>query len=189
MRCDFWLTSFCASPGWDAEIDHAIFARKAVDFVFEVANPVGELSARLRRHDAGGLVREVGADVAIDEDDLAFGERGFDFAFGFEAIAGVEQSGEMRIDGFERAEFAVEKLADHFAEPGVVLRESGGVDADAGIVERGRQQIELRALAAAVDAFDGDEPAQSCGGAGKQCGLDPIQRRRMHRGELRLHLV
>src|SRR5437868_14527410 len=95
----------------------------------------------------------------------------------------------MRIDGVERAELAIEKLADHFAKPGVVLRESSGVDADASILERAGKQIELRALAAAIDAFDGDELAQSCSGTGKQCGLDPIQRRRMHRGDLRLHLV
>jgi hypothetical protein len=61
---------------------------------------------------------------------------------------------------------------------------------DARIVEGGSEQIELRALAAAIDAFDGDELAQGRGiRAGMQCGLDPIPNRRMHRGERRLHLV
>ena len=64
----------------------------------------------------------------------------------------------MWIDGFERAKIAVQKLADHFAEPGIVLRKAGGIDGVAArIRELERQQIDLRVLAAAVDAFDGDE--------------------------------
>src|SRR6202035_4113189 len=82
----------------------------------------------------------------------------------------------MGIDGVERAEFAVEKLADHFTKPGVVLRKPGRIDADTGMVQRGSEQIELRAFAAAVDAFDGNKPAQRSGiRAGKQSGPDPIQ--------------
>jgi len=60
------------------------------------------------------------------------------------------------IDIFERAELAVQKLSDHFAEPGIVLREAGGKDCVATRFERERQEFNLRALATAVDAFDGD---------------------------------
>ena len=45
------------------------FAREIVDFIFQVANPAGKFFAFCGR-DAGGLVREVGANVAIDQDDL-----------------------------------------------------------------------------------------------------------------------
>lgn len=68
----------------------------------------------------------------------------------------------MRVDGIKRAEFAVEELADHFAEPGIVLREAGRVDGVAAGGERFFKEFDLRALAASVDAFDGDECAASC---------------------------
>ena len=73
-----------------AQIDYAIFTRKIVDFVFQVANPAPELIAFLRRY-ASGLVREVGAYVAIDQDDFARAERGFDSVLGFETVAGVQK--------------------------------------------------------------------------------------------------
>jgi hypothetical protein len=169
----FLTDEFLRHTGWNAKVDDAIFTREIVNFVFQVANPAGKFFAFGWRN-AGGLVREVGANVAVDQDDLTLGESRFNFAFGFEAIAGLEQRGEMRIHGSQGAEFTVEKLADHFAEPGVVLRKSCGVDADARVIEGGGEQIELRALAAAVDTFNGDELAQSCGiRAGKQCDLDP----------------
>ncbi len=63
----------------------------------------------------------------------------------------------MRVDTFERAEVAVEKLADHLAEPGVVLWKAGGKDGVATRFEAERQEFDLRALATAIDAFDGDE--------------------------------
>src|ERR1700731_5301812 len=80
------------------------------------------------RNDARGLMREIGADVAVDENDFALVEGGFDFGLGLEAVASVKERGEMGVDGFERPELAVEKLAYHFAEPGIVLREARRVD-------------------------------------------------------------
>jgi hypothetical protein len=105
---------------------------------------------------AGGLMSEVGADVAVGKNNLAVVQRGFEFRLGFETVAGVEQGREMRIDAFERAEVTVEELADHFSEPGIVLREARGKDGMAESAELGRQEIDLCALAAAIDAFDGD---------------------------------
>ena len=103
------------------------------------------------------LVREVGGDVAVGEDDFALVQGGFEAEFGFEAIAGIEERAEVRINGFERAKIAVEELADHFAEPGIVLGETCGIDGmaigDQGFFE----QVDLCALAAAVDALDGYE--------------------------------
>jgi len=76
---------------------------------------------------------------------------------GFEAVAGVEERGEVRIDGFQRAKIAVQKLADHFAEPRIVLGEASGVDVVAARFESKCQQFDLGAFAAAIDAFDGDK--------------------------------
>ena len=69
----------------------------------------------------------------------------------------------MWVHAFERTEFAIEKLTDHFAEPGIVLRKSGGVDAMTAFTggQNVVQQIDLRAFSAAVDAFDGNESAKS----------------------------
>ena len=66
----------------------------------------------------------------------------------------------MGIDGIEGAEVAVEELTDHFAEPGVVLGKARRVDGDTAGVQCVGEKIELGSLAAAVDAFDGDEPAE-----------------------------
>jgi PLP dependent protein len=114
------------------------------------------------RNDARGLMREIGADVAVDEDNFAVVEGCFNLGLGLEAVASIEQRSEMRIHGFERAEFAIEKLPDHFAEPGVILRKSGGMDAVPAFASGNGavQQIHLRAFTAAIDAFDGDEPAE-----------------------------
>jgi hypothetical protein len=68
----------------------------------------------------------------------------------------------MRVDGFERAKLAIQKLAHHFAEPGVVLGKSGGIDTVPAFAggNDSVQQIHLRAFAAAIDSFDGNEPAE-----------------------------
>lgn len=63
----------------------------------------------------------------------------------------------MGVDGFEGAEITVEKLSDHFAEPGIVLGEAGGMHGVAFCGESFCEQSNLSAFAAAVDTFDGDE--------------------------------
>lgn len=140
----------------EAQVKNQRFAGQTVNAIFEMLDPRLKRGA-LRGGRSGDLMSEIGADVAVGKHDLAAMERGFDAGLGFEAVPGVEKRGEMRINAFERAELAIEKTADHFAEPGVILRESGGVG---GITARGQglgKQIDLRAFSAAVDALDGDD--------------------------------
>ena len=144
----------------NTQIQNQVFARKPVNPVFEMLDPFEKRGA-LVGGDAGGLMGEIRSDVTVGENSLAVAEGGFEFRLGFEAIAGVEQCGEMRVDGFERAEVAVQELADHFAKPGIVLREAGGVDGMAAGAEGVGQQFHLRALAAAVDAFNSNEFSES----------------------------
>ena len=103
------------------------------------------------------LMGEVRSDVAVGENDYALVQGRFQTRFGFEAIAGVEQGAEVRVDGFERAEIAVEELPDHFAEPGIVFGEASRINDVAAGDQCFLEQIDLRALAAAIDSFDGDE--------------------------------
>jgi hypothetical protein len=100
---------------------------------------------------------EIRTDVAVGEHDFSQVQSGFQAEFGFEAIASVEQGAEVRVNGFEGAKIAVEELSDHFAEPGVVLGETGGVDGVPAGQQSFLQQIDLRTFTAAVDALDGDE--------------------------------
>ena len=100
---------------------------------------------------------KVGADIAVHQNNLAVVQGGFEFRLGFEAVAGIEHGSEVRVHTFERAEVAVEKLADHLAEPGVVLWKAGGKDGVATRFEAERQEFDLRALATAIDTLDGDE--------------------------------
>jgi len=74
-----------------AKVKDEIFARKAVDAIFEVLDPFQECGAPLRRN-AGGLVSEVGADVTVHKNNLAVVESGLEFRFGFEAVASVEMA-------------------------------------------------------------------------------------------------
>ncbi len=142
--------------GWDSQIEHQRFAGEIVYVVFQMFDPVDESRTIFGAY-ARGLVREIRADVAVDEDDLALVQGGFQAELRFEAVACVQQGAEVRVYGFERAKIAVEELADHFAEPGVVLRESGGIDGMAAGGESFFEQVHLGAFAAAVDSFNGDK--------------------------------
>jgi hypothetical protein len=94
---------------------------------------------------------------SVGEHDFAQFQGCLQAEFGFEAIACIEQRAEVRVNRFQRAEIAVQELADHFAEPGIVLRETGGKNGVAGRDQGFFKQFDLRAFAAAVNALDGDE--------------------------------
>ena len=63
----------------------------------------------------------------------------------------------MRVDILERTEIAIQKLADYLAKPGFVLRKASGINRVAASFESKSETFDLRALATAIDAFDGDE--------------------------------
>src|SRR5690348_5671622 len=151
-------------PRGHAKIEHQRLARKIVDLVFEMLDPRDEAGAR-GGSDASRLMRKVRADVAVRDYNFAFTEGGFEAGFGFEPIAGVQQRSEVWVHGVERPKIAVEKLADHFAEPRLVLRKAGGNHRMTLCRKRVGEQLDLRPLAAAVDSFHGDEfsRASHCG--------------------------
>ena len=60
----------------------------------------------------------------------------------------------MRVHGFKRAEIAVEVAPSEFAERRIIPRESDAHEGEAARFKRVREQIELRALARAVDSFE-----------------------------------
>ncbi len=99
-----------------AQINHAIFTRQTVDAVFKMLEPGDEFFA-LRGVHASRLMRKIRRDVAVREHQLAFRERVGKFVFRLKAIAGIQKGCKMRIDVLERAKFAIQKLADHRAEP------------------------------------------------------------------------
>src|SRR5262245_10178252 len=141
-----------------AKIEHEIFFGQAVDAIFEVFDPCAEVSTPLRRR-ARHLMSKVGRNVAIGENNVARIESGDDRASVLEAVAGIQQGGEVRV--MVRPEIAVEKLADHFAKPGFVLRKTGGEDAVAPGFESLGEKADLSLFAAAVDTFHGDELSAS----------------------------
>ena len=102
-------------------------------------------------------MRQVRRDIAVRENNLAVVQRRFQFRLGLVTVTGIQERRKVRIHGFERAEFAVQELPDHFAEPGTVLREARRIRGMAAHAKRGGQKFDLRALAAAIDSFDGDE--------------------------------
>ncbi len=138
------------------QVEDQRFSRQTVDTIFEMFDPCLEGGA-LGSRDSCGLMGEVGADIAVGQDHLAAVEGRFDLGFGFQTISGIEKRSEVWINAFERPELAIEKAADHFPKPGVVLRETGGVDGIAASREGFGKQFHLGALAATVDSLDGDE--------------------------------
>ena len=63
----------------------------------------------------------------------------------------------MRVHVIAGAEFAVQEARHQVAEEAVVAREADAFVREAALGERGRQQIELRALSGAVNSFEDDE--------------------------------
>src|SRR6266403_2193125 len=114
---------------------------------------------RRRAHRLMGKVRRY---ITISEHDAACFQGRDDGLLTFEAVAGIEQGSEVRVDGVKRAEISVQELSDHFAEPRAILREPGGKHLMPSRLEFVRQQAHLRLLAAAVYSFDGDEFAAMC---------------------------
>jgi hypothetical protein len=152
----FARDEFLGLAGRDTEIEHHRFSRQIVDVVFQMLDP-GDESRPIRSRCTGGLMGEIRTDVAVGQHDFAHFQSCFQAEFGFEAIARIEQCAEVRVNRFQRAKVAVQELADHFAEPGIVLRETGGKNGMAGRDQGFFEQIDLRAFAAAVDALNGDE--------------------------------
>src|SRR5260370_40561522 len=84
-----------------AEVEDEIFTGKAVDAVLEMLDPGQELGT-LRRRDTSGLMGEVGTDVAVHQNNLAFVQGGFDFRLGFEAVPGINQPAEVPLTTLKR---------------------------------------------------------------------------------------
>ena len=63
----------------------------------------------------------------------------------------------MRIDRFQRSEFAIQKLPDKLAEKSAVVREPDLLRRDSFLGERPCKQFNLRALSGAVNPLDNNE--------------------------------
>src|SRR6267154_1248234 len=146
----------------NAQVQDKVLSWKVVNVVLEVFDPASKVVSFFWRN-ARGLMGQIGADVAVDQNDFTFVEGCLDLWFGLEAITGIKQRSEVRVHSFERAQFTVEKLAYHFAEPGIVLRKSSRVNAVPAFAggDDAVQHIHLSAFPAAIDAFDGNESAAS----------------------------
>src|SRR5215469_15921845 len=147
--------------GRHAQIKDEVFVRKTINSVFQVLDPLHERGAPFRPH-TRGLMRQIRRDITVRENNLALVQRGFQSRLGLVTIPGIKERRKVRIHALEGAEFAVQKLPDHFSEPGTVLRKARRVDGMALRAQRGGQEFDLRALAAAIDAFDGDQFSANC---------------------------
>src|ERR1700720_2037378 len=106
-----------------AQIDDEILGGQRIDLIFELLEPLDKFVAILAP-DAGALVREVRSDIAVCEDGVAGSKFRFNLGFCFVAIACIEQSGEVSVHAFERAEIAIQKARDELAEESVIARET-----------------------------------------------------------------
>src|ERR1700730_16073481 len=127
------------------QIDDQVLDRQAVDSVFDMLEPRKKLVALLGRN-TFRLVREIRGNVAIGEDDLSRGQSRFDFAFCLEAVPGINQCGQVRVNCFERTEITVKIAAREFAKSGFVARESDALDREIARFKAMRKQIKLRTL-------------------------------------------
>src|SRR5437667_10733434 len=93
-------------------------------------DPFQKNRALLRGH-ASGLVREIRTDIAIHKDNLAVVQGRLQLRLGFETVAGIKESGEMRVDILERTEIAIQQLAEHLAKPGFVVRKAREIKREA----------------------------------------------------------
>jgi len=138
------------------EKDRRVGPGQAEHAELEVFDPVHERRALVGRQ-LGGLVRNVGSDVAIVDDHVATLVEPLQFVAVFEPVAGIQNGDELGMNGVERPERAVEVVADLAPEQGLLIRRKR--DDGGGQVVRLAplaQQFGLRAFAASVDAFEGD---------------------------------
>src|SRR6185437_6917910 len=136
-----------------AEVNRHVFRREPVYLVFELSHPGEKYLAALRRH-SRALVRKVGSDVAVGQENLSLREIGFAPFFCLQAIPRVEQHGKVRVHGVQRAECAVQELRGHLAEKaGIVWEAEPGKRELAGF-EGAREEIELRAFPRAINPFE-----------------------------------
>src|SRR5579863_7922380 len=63
----------------------------------------------------------------------------------------------MRVNGFQWAEFAIEKARDEFTEESLVAREAHLRESDAARRKCARYHFQLRAFPGAVNSFEDDE--------------------------------
>src|SRR5690242_18452930 len=127
-----------------AQVDDQVLDRKTVDAVLDMLEPGQKIVALLGRY-AFRLMREIGGNVAVGEDDFTRAQGRLDFAFGFEAVAGIQQSGKMRVHRFQRTKLSVEIAPGKSAERRFILRERDAQNGESSRFECLRQQIELRA--------------------------------------------
>jgi len=119
-----------------------------------VLDPLQEFRA-LRGRNARGLMRQIGGDVAIHENNLPLSSAASSLYLVSKRSRhrAWPRSGDRR---YRAAEISIEEFADHFAKPGIVLRKAGGIDGVTARLESESQDLDLSALAAAVDAFYGN---------------------------------
>jgi PLP dependent protein len=139
-----------------AKIDYEIFGRNRVDFIFELLQPRQEFGSSLPHH-TRALMRQVRGNVTVGEHGLSRSERGFDRWFGLETVARIEQRGKVRVYGRKRAEFAIEKSRDEFAEKTGIVGKADLRERHSPAVELAGECFELRAFTRAVDPFEHDE--------------------------------
>src|ERR1700730_16889664 len=84
----FLLHEFLCFARRHAQVHNDVLARQFVNVVFQVLNPLAELRTPFKCS-SGGLMREIGTDVAVDENDFAFGQGCFEPGFSLEAVACV----------------------------------------------------------------------------------------------------
>ena len=105
------------------QIDHQVLDRQTVNAVLELPKPGHKLRTPLRRH-ARSLVRQIRPDVSVGKNRFARRQRRLQFCFGFEAVPGVKQRGEVRIHRLEFPEFAIQEAGDQLPERRFIARES-----------------------------------------------------------------
>lgn len=144
---------FC---GGQAQINHDIFARQAVDAVFQLLEPAQKV-CQLPPGDSRALMRQVRADITVRKNHFALREIFFKLYFVFQAVARIEQRGKMRVHFRQVSKFAVQIPCDHASEKTLVMRKTDSYVCHAAFAKRARKHFELRALAGAVDSFERDE--------------------------------
>lgn len=142
--------------GGQAQINHDIFARQAVDAVFQLLEPAQKFR-QLPPGNSRALMRQVRADVTVRKNHFPVREIFFKLRFVLQTVARIEQRRKMRVHFRQVAEFAVQIPRDHAPKKPLVTRKTDRKVLNAAFVKRARKHFELRALAGAVDSLERDE--------------------------------
>src|SRR5580692_4669762 len=102
-------------------------------------------------------MRHIGADVSVGQHKFPGAKRGFHLGFRFQAVPGIQQRGEVRIDRLQRAKLPVQVAPHKLSVERFVPRKTDLKRGQAACLERASKQFQLSPLSRPINSFESNQ--------------------------------